>query len=479
MKKFLIISLSSFLFWSCTKDLTDKNLDPKNPVIVPSYSLFTNGQKNMVDLLTTTDVNTNIYRMLVQQWTGTTYTDESNYDLATRSIPTQWWNGFYRDVLKSFEEAKALIPTDVPDAGQQANELVITDIMQVFGYYYLVTNFGNIPYSEALNIDITQPKYDDAATIYTDLLQRLDADITALNDAAESFGSADLLYGGDVASWRKFANSLKLKMGILLADSDPATAKSIVEAAAPDVFTSNDENAVLKYLSAPPNTNPAYTDQIQSGRGDFVVTDIFVDQLTALNDPRIPSYFSVDGNGDYTGGQYGNSNNFAALSKPTGYDGGPGVFQADFGSIILSYAEVEFYLAEAAARGYNVGGTVEEHYNAAITASIEEWGGTSAEAAAYLVQPEVNYTTAGGDDWKQKIGTQEWYAFYNRGYEAWTTWRRLDVPNLVAPPDAISDIPVRLTYSVLEQNLNVSNFEAASDAIGGDVVTTKLWFDKF
>jgi hypothetical protein len=482
MKKFLIIFLSFLLLWSCTKDLTNKNLDPKNPIIVPSYSLFTNGQKNMVDLLTTTDVNTNIFRMLAQHWTETTYPDESDYDLATRSIPTQWWNGFYRDVLKSFEEAKALIPTDVldgtaqPDAGRQKNELAITDVMEVYSYYYLVTTFGNIPYSEALNIDITQPKYDDAATIYADLLTRLDADIAALDEAAESFGSADLLYSGDVASWKKFANSLKLKMGILIADSDPATAKSTIESAAPNVFTSNADNAILHYLTAPPNTNPAYTDQIQSQRGDFVVASVLVDTMKNLNDPRMPAYFSVDGNGDYTGGEYGTSNNFATFSKPTGYDGGPGVFQADFPGVILSYSEVEFYLAEAAARGFNVGGTVEEHYDAAIAASIEEWGGTSEEAIAYLAQPAVNYATAAGD-WKHKIGVQEWIAFYNRGYEAWTTWRRLDVPALVAPADALSDIPVRFPYSVLEQNLNKSNFEAASDAIGGDVVTTKLWWD--
>jgi len=415
--------------------------------------------------------------MLAQHWTETTYTDESNYDLATRDIPTQWWNGFYRDVLKSYANSKQLIATDVDDAGQQSNETAIVDLMEVYSYYYLVTNFGNVPYSEAMDFDITQPKYDDAATIYADLLARVNTDLAALNEANGSFGSADIVYSGDVAAWIKFANSLKLKMGILIADSDPAAAQAAVESAAPGVFTSNDDNAVFKYLSAPPNTNPAYTDQIQSGRGDFVVTDLFVNQLVALNDPRIPAYFLQDPNGTYTGGEYGNSNNFAALSKPTGYDGGPGVFQPNFPAVILSYAEVEFYLAEAAARGYNVGGTPESHYNAAITASIEEWGGSAADAVAYLAQPAVAFATAAGG-WQQKIGMQEWFAFYNRGYEAWTSWRRLDVPTLVAPPDAISDVPVRLVYSTIEQNLNKTNFDAAATAIGGDVVTTKLWFDK-
>jgi hypothetical protein len=477
MKKIVLIILLSGAIFSCKKDLTSYNLDPKSPTTVPSYTLFTDAQKNMADLLTTTDVNTNVFRLFAQHWTETTYTDESNYDIFNRGIPTQWWNGFYRDVLKSLQEAKMLIPTDVEDEGQQKNQLAIADIMQVYAYYYLVSTFGDIPYTEALDVEITQPKYDDAATVYADLLQRLNTDLAALDEEAESFGGADLIYGGDVASWMKFANSLKVKMGILIADSDPALAKSTIESAAPNVFTSNEDNAVLQYLSAPPNTNPAYTDQVQSGRSDFVVTSVFVDVLKSMNDPRMPKYFSFDANGGYTGGEYGASNSFAAFSKPTGYDGGPGVFQINFPGVLLTYAEVRFYLAEAAARGYNVGGSAEEHYNAAIMASIEEWGGTEAQAAAYLAQPSVNYATAPGD-WKQKIGMQEWIAFYNRGHEAWTTWRRLEVPSLEAPESAISDIPVRLTYSVLEQNLNKANYTAASTAQGGDFVTTKLWFDK-
>jgi hypothetical protein len=483
MKKIVYIFLSASLVWSCKKDLTSFNNDPKNPLIVPSYTLFSNAEKQLADQLTTTNVNINIFRLLAQHWTETTYTDEANYNLNSRDIPVFWWNPFYRDVLNNLERTKTLIPTDVldekgePDAGRQTNEIAMADILQVYSYYYLVTTYGNIPYSEALDIEITQPKYDDAATIYADLLTRLDADISALDDAAGSFDASDLIYGGDVASWKKFANSLKLKMGILLADSDGTTAKTAIESAAPNVFTSNDDNAVFQYLTGPPNTNPAYTDQIQSGRGDFVVTSVLVDTMKKFNDPRMSAYFTTDPDGGYTGGTYGEPSAFSKFSKPSGYDGGPGVFQIDFPGVILSYAEVEFYLAEAAARGYSVGGTVDEHYNAAIIASIEEWGGTPEEAATYLAQPAVNYATAAGD-WKHKIGMQEWLGFYNRGYEAWTTWRRLEVPNLVKPPRAFSDIPVRYTYPVTEGDLNQANFTAASDAIGGDDVTTKLWFDK-
>jgi hypothetical protein len=135
-------------------------------------------------------------------------------------------------------------------------------------------------------------------------------------------------------------------------------------------------------------------------------------------------------------------------------------------------------LAEAAARGYAVGGTPESHYNAGVTASILEWGGTAAEATAYLAQPTVAYTTAPGT-YKEKIGYQYWVALYNQPVEAWTQWRRLDYPKLTAPAAAMSGIPVRLTYPVVEQNINGANYAEAATAVGGDKVETKLFWDKF
>src|SRR5438046_1175735 len=128
MKKILSIALLSAVLWSsCIKDLTKLNVDPKNPAIVPSYTLFSNAEKQMADLLTTTDVNTNIFRLLAQHWTETTYIDESNYDISSRNIPVQWFNGFYRDVLYNLERAKTLIPADVTDPAQQKNEIAMSD----------------------------------------------------------------------------------------------------------------------------------------------------------------------------------------------------------------------------------------------------------------------------------------------------------------------------------------------------------------
>jgi hypothetical protein len=143
---------------------------------------------------------------------------------------------------------------------------------------------------------------------------------------------------------------------------------------------------------------------------------------------------------------------------------------------LFDYAEVEFLLAEAVERGYTVGGTAAGHYNNAITASIEDWGGTELMAANYLTNPKVAYATAAGT-WKQKIGIQSWLGYYNRGFEAWTQWRKLDYPLLEPPVDALSAIPLRYTYPIEEQTLNGTNWTNASTAIGGDAVDTKLFWD--
>lgn len=455
---------------SCTRNLTDLNIDPKNPSTAPSYAFFTNAQRSLMNTLTSSNVNLNIYRLIVQYWQETTYTDESNYDLATRSINDAVWNALYRDVLRDFQEAKNLIPNDVSDAGVQKNELAITDIMQIVAWYYLVTTFGDIPYTEALDINKPFPKYDDAKTIYNDLLTRLDADIADLSSSEGSFGGADIIYGGDVAKWKKFANSFKLKMGMTIADVDNAKAKSTVESAvAAGVFTSNDDNAEFQYLSSPPNTNPIWVDLVQSGRKDFVAASTLVNKMESLDDPRSDNYFTLDANGGYSGGDPGESSNYATFSKPDETITAP-----DFPALLLDYSEVQFFLAEALQRGYNVGGTAAGHYANAIAASILYWGGTTAEATAYIAQPSVAYNPA---NWRMSIGIQKWIALYNRGWDAWIEWRRLDYPQLSPAAQALSDIPVRYPYPVNEQNVNRINYEAAAAAIGGDDVSTKLWWD--
>ena len=475
MKKIFLTLLGFVLVTAgCKKNITNLNIDPKNPSSAPSYALFTNAQHTLVNTLTSSNVNLNIFRLIVQYWQETTYTDESNYDLGTRSINDAVWNALYRDVLRDLQEAKTLIPKDVLDANVQKNEIAIADIMQIVTWYYLVTTYGNIPYSEALNIDNTFPKYDDAKTIYNDLLTRLDADIAALSTSAGSYAAADIIYGGNVAAWKKFANSFKVKMGMTIADDNNAKAKTTVESAvASGVFTSNADNAEFAYLSSPPNTNPIWVDLVQSGRKDFIASEAIIEEMKNLDDPRLDDYFTEDAVGDYSGAVAGAGGNYATFSKPDETITAP-----DFPALLLDYSETEFFLAEAVERGYNVGGTAQQHYNNAITASVVYWGGTVAEANAYLSQPIINYATAPGT-YKQKIGVQKWIALYNKGWDAWIEWRRLDYPQLTPAVDAQSVIPLRYPYPVNEQNVNGTNYEDAAAAIGGDLVSTRLWWDKF
>ncbi|MBK8702940.1 MAG: SusD/RagB family nutrient-binding outer membrane lipoprotein [Saprospiraceae bacterium] len=461
---------------SCDKDFGDLNVDKKRPAQVAPGTLFSNAQKALVDIMTTPNVNQNIFRMLAQQWTETTYTDEANYDLATRNIPQNFWNTIYLGVLKNLKESQSLIPSQDPaffPPDVQVNQNACAEILNVYAWSTLVNTFGDIPYSQALDIDNVYPAYDDAATVYADLLERLDAAVNSIKVSAGGYGSNDLLYGGDMQGWTNFGRSLQLRLAMILADVDAAAAKLIVERVASQAITSNADNAYFYYLSAPPNTNPVWVDLVQSGRKDFVAANTLVDAMNALTDPRVPYYFTVDNAGGYTGGTYGASNNYATYSKPNDR-----LIAADYEAILFDAAETHFLLAEAVERNMNVGGTAAGHYEAAIRASMEYWGVPNNQVDAYLLKPEVAYATAAGD-WKQKIGHQKWIALFNRGFEAWTEWRRLDYPVLVAPPDAESDVPVRYTYPVQEQTINADNYTAAASAVGGDVVSTKLFWDIF
>ncbi|MCF8247360.1 MAG: SusD/RagB family nutrient-binding outer membrane lipoprotein [Saprospiraceae bacterium] len=462
---------ASIVLTSCDKDFGDLNVDKKKPSAVAPGALFTTAQKNLVDMMTRPNVNFNVFRMFAQQWTETTYIDEANYDLNTRNIPQNGWNAIYVNVLKNLSEAQRLIPDQnasfFPPA-VKTNQNSCAEILNVYAYSTLVNMFGDIPYSEALDFANAAPKYDDASTVYNDLLTRLDNAINAIDEGAGGFGSSDILYGGDMAGWKKFGKSLQARLAMIIADHDSGKASSIISKVANDIITSNDDNTYFHYLSAPPNTNQIWVDLVQSGRKDFVAANTLVDVMNGLNDPRVPYYFTTDDAGGYTGGIYGSNNNYATYSKPADR-----LIAPDFEAILFDAAEGNFLLAEAVERGY-ISGDAGAYYAAGITASCDYW---HADATAYIADPAVAYATAAGD-WKQKIGTQKWLALYNRGFEAWTEWRRFDYPVLVAPPDALSDIPVRYTYPTQEQTLNATNYAAASAAIGGDEVGTKLFWDK-
>ena len=469
------------LFIGCTDKFEDFNTDKKNPSDVAGNSLFSNGQKELADQINQTNVNQNIWKLWAQYWTETTYTDEANYDIVTRNIPEQIYRYYFREgALKDMDEAAKLIKKEVgtPDEVTIQNRLYIISILKCYAFNRLVDIFGMIPYYEALDIGNVYPAYDAGADVYNSILDSLDAAIAGLDESEGSFGSSDLYYGGDVSAWIKFANTLKIKMGVTLGDVNNSLAQSVVESAIDGAFESSDDDCLMPYQTASPNQNPLYEEIISTGRKDFVAANTLVDKMNELNDPRLAHYFSMtdtSGTGDFVfiGGDYGYSAPYAQYSHVH-----PDILAPDFHGLLMTYTELLFYLAEAAERGYNVPLTAEEYYNMGITNSILEWGGTQDDVDTYMAQASVTYSTAEGE-WRQKIGTQSWIAMYTRGLEAYTTWRRLDYPifNIAQQITSTSEIPKRFTFPIQEQTLNPDNYTDAAAAVGGDLPSTPIFWD--
>jgi len=283
-----------------------------------------------------------------------------------------------------------------------------------------------------------------------------------------------LVYGGDASAWRKFGNSLKLRMAIRIADVNDAKASTMAQQAVADgVFTSSADDFTLVFSATPPNTNPLWEDLVESGRADFVAAETLADLMNPLNDPRRGQFFSaLDSVGGVIGAPTGAVNTYSQFSHP-----GDQLLDPTFPGTILGYTEVEFLLADAVERGYSVGGTAAEHYEAGIRNSIMEWG--AADADTYYAQADVDYATAPGT-WKQKIALQKYIAMYNQGLEAWTTYRMYDWPEMNIAIDAGTTPPHRWNYPSSEFSINTAsvNDAVARKGAGIDDVWTRIFWDK-
>jgi len=473
----LTILLLGFLA-SCTDGFENLNTDKKHPQEVTAAVIFTNVEIELADQISSTNVNENIWKLMAQYWTERSYRDEANYDIVNRTIPDYIFQVYY-EMLYDLKDASEIIKAEnLEEPGLAAkeinrtNRLAIIELINVFIYQRLVDIFGDIPYSEALDPDNYTPAYDDAQGIYEDLISRASSATGKLDDTEGSFDTADLIYNGDVTSWIKFGNSLLVKLGIGIADGPlSALGQSTVEGAYANVFTSMSDGAYFPYQSSLPYTNPLYKELVLTGRHDFIMVTGMVTFMTDQEDPRLDNYFEdLDGIlTDYgaSGGSYGSKVHYNSILE-----------SPDFKGFLLTYDELQFYLAEAAARGWDVGSTTaEEYFVEGVTSSIIDWGGTSTEAEDFLTaNPYSSY-----ENWKEAIGTQAWVAMYTRGFIGYTFYRRLDYPTILilppSPPAGVDEVPTRFTYPVNEQTLNAANYQAAASAIGGDELTTRLFWD--
>ncbi|MFY0601988.1 MAG: SusD/RagB family nutrient-binding outer membrane lipoprotein [Cyclobacteriaceae bacterium] len=365
---------------------------------------------------------------------------------------------------------------------------------------------GMVPYTQAFQpATITQPEYDEISDIY-------DAFVVDLKEARELFqggegenpGALDPIYGGDLLKWEKFANSLLLRIGLRLSEVDPARSESIVaEAIAAGVFESNDEMAYISHSGA-------QTDGINAGGigevfQDFGMTghlfrysDVFVDFIADNNDPRettLMATYDIDENGAEILTNAGPGGHKGMVAGTYGRDGSVFDFAQprrdvmvtyDSPEMIMTFAEVEFNRAEAILRGW-VSGDAASAYESGVRAAMkmltlypnaEEIPDDAIDT--YLQQSSVAYSDAQG---LRLINTQKWVALLFDGYEAYSNYRRLDIPELVPVEEGFrgseSDgtIPKRVRYPQSELNANAVNYNKAIEIQGPDEINTRLWWD--
>jgi hypothetical protein len=478
MRHQILSVLAALLASTACGDLTSINNNPNGPTDVQPPSMLSNAIQTVVDRVDGPNNNLDIRGggLWVQYYAEIQYRDEDKY-IVRPGVDGEW--GMYSGPLEDFQR---MINKGV--AAGVPNWEAVGRIMKSYVFSVMTDAMGDIPYSEAFQERaLLTPKYDTQQAIYTALFADLAKATQQIDPAGIGFSSGDIMYGGDMTTWRKFANSLRLRLAMHLTNVAPATAQSeALAAVTAGVFASNDESAQLMYLASAPNQNPVYTNVHVDKRDDYGMSKTLVDSLRSWNDPRLPVYAQLNKDTILANRTY--------QGLPNGLlDGaGPALFYISrFGAYwretpaaplaLLTYSEVLFLEAEAAERGW-ISGNATQLYDDAIRASMEQYGIATTAIDAYLAQPRVVYAT--GAAGLTQIAYQKWVSLFMQGMEGWTEVRRTGVPALVPGPNAVlTKIPERLPYSDNEAVLNKANLDAAVAAqhfSSSTDLTTPLWF---
>ncbi|HTI89841.1 MAG TPA: SusD/RagB family nutrient-binding outer membrane lipoprotein [Puia sp.] len=459
---------------SCKKELAGVNKNPnstENPQ--PDY-LLTAAEKLTADAYWGVDNNLNSSLLFIQHWAKIQYTDPDRYIFNNSSF-TSLWKQLYSQSITDLNKVM-----DIGDQEQNKNYKGAALTLRSWAFQLLTDAYGDIPYKQAGNIDsFLTPVYDAQKDVYLGLLADLKTAQTLLDPSGPAI-QGDAIYGGNIASWKKFTNALRIRIALRIADQEPDQAKQVftdIQSEGGAWFESNADLAALVYQDSP-NQNPVSL--TFDTRQDYRISKTIVDRLAALNDPRLPIYAQPTDDAPHgyvgvpNGLTTGDANNLglSKTSRPGDY------FRAPHApAVILSYAEVLFDLSEAVSRGF-ITGDAADLYNKAVLASLDQYGIKDATITAnYLAQPSVQYNAA---NFKKSLGDQKWIALFGQGLEAFAEWRRLDFPQL-SPAVAGTlggKMPERLIYPGSEQTLNGANYTKAVQHQGADLLTTKLWFDK-
>ncbi len=504
---FSVVLIAIVFATSCTKKFDDINKDPINPSL--SDPALAAGAANA---LFSSAIGRGLMRAGEFQRVQALYVDlysqyfatSASYFASDRYQINQGWLNFGWDLFYP-RDIKNLV--DILKSSATNNQKQIARIWKVFLYHRMVDFYGDIPYFNAG--DPSKPEvFDNQKLIYLDMFKELKEAVAAI-DASGSYDAKDLIYAGDINKWKKFANTLRLRLALHVAKADPALAKTEGEAAIlAGVFTSNADNALARVSAAEPNAFNQIT-----GFNEFRMSASMESVLNGYNDPRVGEYFSTVGAagtapfvGTFSGIRNGTTAADLGLADNTNNNNsniGTRFSVANAATnprIVLTYAEACFLLSEAAWRGWTIGtGTAKAWYENGIAASMNQFGITNAAAiTAYTNSATANsnipfactrpittlpvlFSTTTADQLEQII-VQKWLATYPDGFEAWATFRRTDLPKLypVQNIDPSSNVTPgnfiqRLQYTDNMKSINPAGVAAAEARMGGGTQSIKLW----
>lgn len=432
----------------------------------------------------------------------------ANYNQDNRSVTVNNWNAYYQNVIKNTKDV--LVATK--DAPLRSNLYNMARILESFAFMVLTDSYGDIPYTEAgggYTEGLYFPVYETQQSIYPKLIQQI-TDATVALDAAKPVETADVMFGGNIAKWKKFGYSLLLRAGMRLSKADAAKAQAAVTAAfAGGVILTNADNAIIRHDAN--YTNPIGNLLNATEAANFYLTKPFVDALKNTNDPRL-SAIAIR----YVGATSGNTqtvangNTTAALQTgmPMGKDNATVVPAAAADGLASFYeysqldrrrlakntapnflvtaAQTNLLLAEAKFRGWiTTPTTAAEFFSNGIKAHMDQLGsvdaGSTVSAAARDVYAAARTAAFAGNELRE-INYEYWIASLLNGPEAFANFRRSGFPVLTPNPYPGSEVPGafinRLTYPNSEISVNSTNVQAAIASQGPDNLATKVWWAK-
>jgi hypothetical protein len=398
------------------------------------------------------------------------------------------WNSGYstlRDVRNMINAAEA--------AGQ-SNYVGIGLIMRSYIFSQLTDLYGDIPYTQAVKASegIVLPSYDTQESIYTAMLADLKKANTLLGSTNETI-DGDILYSGNITKWKKFANSLSLRLLMRISakkNVQSQFSEIINNPSQFPIFENNSDNAAITYLAAFPNQFPQATNRVGSFK-EFTLSKTLADSLNAYQDPRIivfgrpteesastatPLYAGLpNGLSDVDALNYGNNGRAISYVGTLWFEEcitARGIKIAK--GVMMTYPELQFILAEASQKGL-ISGTALTYYENGVKASFDYFDTKMPDT--YLTQSAVSLSSGNP---LVKIATQKWISLFYHSMEAWADWRRSGLPELKPGQSNLNGdrIPSRFLYPLSEQALNATNLSAAISRQGADDINTKIWWDK-